>query len=502
MRNVVRKKGESSKRRKLKPKGSKKWGLDMIGKTYIDVKTKRIMIPVEDGDLYVDLTIPNEDMNVNDDSDMDLVRDSGKDIENQSGSSAGQGNPNPTPPSRVPSDIRDQKKGEPRNKRQGTRLRRNSSNVEINVPNYGKHTVLCWMVDMGTIQPNDRVYYMGESNSVLLDGTITRGGIRCKCCHGIVSVSEFEAHSGSKNSDPYRNICLEGGTSLLHCMLEAWNKQDASKLKVSNFVSVADEDFNDSACIVCGDYGNLLCCDSCPSTFHQSCLGMDVNHNSCVEADGGMILESGDAFFCGNKCQEAFGKLERLIGVKHEIGGGYSWTLIRRSNVDFGDLHMKSHMVECNSKLALALSLMDECFLPCMDGRTNINVLNSVLYNCWSNFNRVNFEKFVTAILEKDDKVICAASIRIDGNQIAEMPYIATSYMYRRQGMCRRLMNAIESALKHLDVELLVIPAISKVKKTWISSFGFEPITLKTQHLIRDIKLLVFPGVEKLQKRI
>ncbi|OIW03257.1 hypothetical protein TanjilG_21786 [Lupinus angustifolius] len=343
MRNVIRKKGESSKKRELKQNGRivrlvdlKDQNLEVIGRNQvIDIYSRRPMIALGGGELYVDLTISSEDLNAND-CNMG-IRDSGKDIQSQSGSSVGQGDPNLTPPSRVSSNMCGQKKGKPKYKRQGSRLRRNS-NVEKNV---GKHTVLCWMIDMGTIQPNDRVYYIEEN-----------------------------------------------------------------------------EDLNDNTCIVCGDYGNLLCYDSCLSTFHESCLEMDI-----------------------------YEKLKRLIGVKHDIEEGFSWTLIRQSNVDFDDLDMKSHMVEWNSKLALALSLMNDYFQPCIDGRTNINVLNNVLYNCWSNFNRLSFEKFVTAIVEKDDKIICTASIRIHGNQIGEMSYIATSSLYRRQGMCRRLMNAIDSVV-------------------------------------------------------
>ena len=31
---------------------------------------------------------------------------------------------------------------------------------------------------------------------------------------------------------------------------------------------------NDDVCAVCGEGGNLVCCDSCPQSFHAACAGL------------------------------------------------------------------------------------------------------------------------------------------------------------------------------------------------------------------------------------
>ncbi|KAM0929594.1 hypothetical protein ACQ4PT_001618 [Festuca glaucescens] len=410
-----------------------------------------------------------------------------------------------------------------------------------------KRSVFSWLIDLNVLSINARLKCMDENRSkVLLEGLISRDGINCSCCSKVFAVHEFVAHAGGQVSKPYRNILVDGlDNDLLHCLISAWNKQSDSERQAFFRVSTEGDDPNDDTCGICGDGGNLMCCDGCPSTFHMSCLELeelpsddwrcancsckfcqehlnddapdnaDVDslcscsqckekyHPACspeTENLSGVPCQAGNQF-CQQSCRLLFEELQSLLAVKKDLEPEFACRIIQCIHEDVPETVLDlDERVECNSKIAVALSLMDECFLPIIDQRTGINLIRNAVYNCGSNFLRLDFRGFYIFILERGDEIVSAASVRIHGTKLAEMPFIGTRHMYRRQGMCRRLLDGIEMILSSLKVEMLVIPAINELVDTWTSKFGFSPLEVSQKQEVKSINMLVFPGTGLLQK--
>lgn len=55
-----------------------------------------------------------------------------------------------------------------------------------------------------------------------------------------------------------------------------------------------------------------------------------------------------------------------------------------KCNTDGRKLHSSkkiAHMTECNTKLAVALTILEECFVRMVDPRTGVDMIPHVLYN-------------------------------------------------------------------------------------------------------------------------
>nr|XP_051220851.1 increased DNA methylation 1-like [Lolium perenne] len=435
--------------------------------------------------------------------------------------------------------------------------RRNNNSNTVAAARAKKHTVLTWLIDAGVLKEKEKLLYMPESELAAagnnsnggaakgVTGTVTRAGIHCSCCDTTMPLPAFTSHAspGAKTSQSaWERVRLMSRKPLLRCVQEAWERERVRKFSAEEKAKAAleqaapegingevDGDQSDDACAVCADGGQLLCCDSCPSTFHPECLGVQVPEGSwichycrcflCLASDGGLAtchqcarkdhehcrpsLLAGDMIgsYCSETCNKMAARLSEMVGATNGADGdGFSWSLLKIHKGSAADC--SATVMECNAKLAVALGVLGECFNPVKDRLTGIDMLRQAVYSLGSEFKRLSLEGFYTMVLEKAAEIVSVALLRFHGSKLAEMPFAGTLPHYQRQGMVHRLVNAVEQVLALLQVETLVIPAVPEVADTWKRSFGFAPVDPRLREHAKRLSMVVVNGTTPLQKTI
>ncbi|KAM0841713.1 hypothetical protein ACQ4PT_058835 [Festuca glaucescens] len=232
--------------------------------------------------------------------------------------------------------------------------RHNNNSNTVVAARARKHTVLTWLIDARVLKEKEKLLYMPESELAAagnnsnggtakgVTGTVTRAGIHCSCCDTTMPLPAFTSHAspGAKTSQPaWERLLIMPRKPLLRCVQEAWEQERVSMFGAEEKAKAAleqgrersaqatkgrqsrngaapegingevDGDQSDDACGVCADGGQLLCCDSCPSTFHPECLGVQVPEGSwvchycrcflCLASDGGLAT----CHQCARKCK-------------------------------------------------------------------------------------------------------------------------------------------------------------------------------------------------------
>ncbi|KAL6555494.1 hypothetical protein OROHE_007166 [Orobanche hederae] len=411
-------------------------------------------------------------------------------------------------------------------------------------------TVLSWLIDNNVVLPRARVYYYNKNNSPpLAEGRIAREGIKCGCCGVIFTLCKFEAHVGNTNLRPSAHIFLEDGRSLLECQLQL-KRHKSNKVLRSESREIKGRlcnKTNDYICSICHYGGELVLCDQCPSSFHTQCLGLkevpegdwfcrscccricgqsrfdEINgrvvdfsvltcgqcehryHVECIKTKGIIKRYHEGYWFCGDTCEQIFCGLREILGKPLPLGTeNLTWTLMKymKSESHNRDASDDECLVEHYSKLSVALSVMHECFEPVKEPGTRRDLVEDVIFSRWSELHRLNFQGFYTVLLEKNDELISAATVRIYGKRVAEVPLVATRFQYRRLGMCRILMDELEKKLIELGVERLVLPAVPSVLNTWTTSFGFSTMDESERFKFLDYTFLDFQGTVFCQKAL
>nr|GMD69257.1 increased DNA methylation 1-like isoform X1 [Ipomoea batatas] len=403
-----------------------------------------------------------------------------------------------------------------------------------------KRNILSGLIDSNVVLPWAKVQYRKKDGCVLKDGMITQEGIQCNCCQQVYGLSNFEAHANSTYHRPSSYIFLEDGRSLLDCQMEMKSKSDVKVPKTKGCNKQRSPKLptiHDDICSICLDYGELLLCDACPSSFHASCLGLkelppgdwfcpscccgichtnqfDRNKNQisdktvlcCYQCDhlyhvgclkSNCLLKL-DCFperewFCNYRCEQIFLGLRRVLGQRVPLGyNDLSWTLLKATK--------QNDTKENHGRLRAALGVMHECFASLEESGTNRDLVEDIIFSQWSDLNRLNFQGFYTAILERNDEIVTVATIRVHGEKVAEIPLIATLFKHRKLGMCRALMNQLEKKLVELGVQRLVLPALPDAMNTWTGSFGFSVMSKAERQDFVDNTFLNFNGTIMCQK--
>ncbi|KAF0893789.1 hypothetical protein E2562_029683 [Oryza meyeriana var. granulata] len=432
--------------------------------------------------------------------------------------------------------------------RSGIAARKNTSTAgtaTATPPTAKKHTVLTWLIDTGFLKEKTKVFYVpvgGVGAEKVISGTVTKTGVRCRCCNTVVPVPVLEAHAGCKQpGQPWEKLLLMSGKPLVQCMQEAWAQERVSAMRAQEkarasleqeqekssqgkrklakqkklplldrvVVSTSPQvkkkggkDGSDDACGVCADGGQLLCCDTCTSTFHPDCLAIQVPEGSwnchfcrcmiCLANDVHGLSTCQQCIrkyhqycrplqspgyeigpYCSETCKKMSSQLSDMIGVMNHAEDGFSWALLRIQKDEGVTSEDMPVVLECNVKLAVALGVLNECFNPVQDRRTKIDMLHQAVY-----------------------------SIGFHGRKLAEMPFAGTLPAYQRQGMMLRLVKAVEQMLASLLVENLVIPAVADLVETWKRSFSFRPMQAEVREEAKKLSLVVITGTTLLQKPV
>ncbi|KAL0462443.1 UNVERIFIED_CONTAM: Increased DNA methylation 1 [Sesamum latifolium] len=194
-----------------------------------------------------------------------------------------------------------------------------------------------------------------------------------------------------------------------------------------------------------------------------------------------------DEWFCSRPCNNIYSALQKLIGdgeqrlpealldvLKMKCEGrdlqnnpelGIRWRL----------LHGKKATEDTRAWLSGAVNIFHDRFDPIVDASTShLDLLPRMVYG--RDFKDQDFCGMYCAVLMVDLVVVSAAIFRIFGEEVAELPLVATRSECQGNGYFQSLFYCIEGLLASLNVKGLILPAADEAESLWRNRFGFEKL--------------------------
>ncbi|XP_068493696.1 increased DNA methylation 1 isoform X2 [Phaseolus vulgaris] len=250
----------------------------------------------------------------------------------------------------------------------------------------------------------------------------------------------------------------------------------------------------------------IIICDQCEKEYHVGCLR---DHKMAFLKE----LPEGD-WLCCNDCTRIHTTLENLLVTVAERLPESLLDVIKKKHVErcleplneidvrWKLLNGKIASPETRPLLLEAVAMFNECFDPIVDPAAGRDLIPAMVYG--RNLQTQDFGGMYCALLIVNSSVVSAGMLRIFGEDIAELPIVATRYKNRGKGYFQTLFSCIERLLAFLKVKNLVLPAAEEAESIWTEKFGFskmKPDEL-TNYRMNCHQIMAFKGTIMLHKTV
>ncbi|XP_050226867.1 uncharacterized protein LOC126676656 isoform X2 [Mercurialis annua] len=267
-----------------------------------------------------------------------------------------------------------------------------------------------------------------------------------------------------------------------------------------------------TGCVLCRGYDfsrsgfgprTIILCDQCEKEFHVGCLRSHKIANLKELPRG--------KWFCCSDCGKIHSALKKLLAHEAEIIPHNLLEIVKKKNEDRGLETMnnidvrwklltgKSSSPETKLLLSQALAIFEECFDPIVD-TTGRDLIPLMVYG--KNSKGQDYGGMYCAVLIVDSFVVSAAIVRVFGQEVAELPLVATKKCNHGKGYFQLLFSFMEKLLSYLKVQSIVLPSAEEAEAIWTDKFGFQKI--KPDQLSKYRKsccqIMSFKGTSMLQK--
>ncbi|TMW92563.1 hypothetical protein EJD97_012859 [Solanum chilense] len=328
---------------------------------------------------------------------------------------------------------------------------------------------------------------------------VPRGKWYCKYCENKFQREKFVEHNANaiaagriSGIDPIEQISKR-------CMRTVKNPEEAEVI----------------ACALCRCYDfsksgfgprTVILCDQCEKEYHVGCL------KKRKIADLKELPKG--RWFCCADCKRIYSALQNSLHSGEERLSESCLVAVRmklkEKHMDFvGDLDVRWRLIsgkvtsrETRVLLAEAVSIFHDCFDPIVDSATGRDFIPSMVYG--RNIRGQDFGGMYCAILTVNSIVVSAGILRIFGQDMAELPLVATRIGSQGQGYFQLLLSCIEKLLAFLNVRRFILPSAVEAMSIWTEKFGFKeiPPDLLVSYKKTCWQLITFKGTCMLEKMV